>query len=69
MASYTTYSVEPNGFLKTTQKLDGDPDELGGIKGSHPIDGGYHPWQYPNWAAKFFADALMIEMTIDRDRS
>lgn len=50
-----------NGFLKTTQKLAGDPDELGGIKGSHPIDGLYHPWQYPNWAAKFFADALMLE--------
>lgn len=50
-----------NRFLKATQKLDGDPDERGGIKGSHPIDGGYHPWQYPNWAAKFFADALMKE--------
>jgi hypothetical protein len=50
-----------NRFLKTTQKLDGDPDERGGIKGSHPIDGDYHPWQYPNWAAKFFCDSLMIE--------
>ncbi len=50
-----------NAFLKSTQKLAGDPDELGGIKGSHPIDGLYHPWQYPNWAAKFFADALMLE--------
>jgi hypothetical protein len=38
--------------------------ERGGIKGSHPINGGYHPWQYPNWAAKFFADALMLEETI-----
>jgi hypothetical protein len=50
-----------NRFLKTTQKLTGDPNELGGIKGSHPIDGLYHPWQYPNWAAKFYADALMLE--------
>jgi rhamnogalacturonyl hydrolase YesR len=50
-----------NGFLKSTQKLSGAPDEIGGIKGSHPIDGGYHPWQYPNWAAKFFADSLMID--------
>jgi rhamnogalacturonyl hydrolase YesR len=48
-------------FLKTTQALQGDPNERGGIKGSHPIDGGYHPWQYPNWAAKFFADALMMD--------
>lgn len=50
-----------NRFLKTVQKLDGDPDERGAIAGSHPIDGKYHPWQYPNWATKFFADSLMIE--------
>ncbi len=48
-------------FVKRTQRLTGDdPNTRGGIKGSHPIDGGYHPWQYPNWATKFFADALMM---------
>ncbi len=52
------------GFVKRTHKLDGKPAERGGIKGSHPINGGYHPWQYPNWAAKFFADALMLELTV-----
>jgi hypothetical protein len=50
-----------NAFTKTTQKLSGDSDELGGIKGSHPVNGGYHPWQLPNWAAKFYADALCTE--------
>lgn len=51
------------GFVKRTQKLGGpDQDTVGGIKGSHPIDGGYHPWQYPNWATKFYADALMMDM-------
>lgn len=53
-----------NGFTKRTQRLSGPLDERGGIKGSHPIDGRYHPWQYPNWAAKFFADALMMEEAI-----
>ncbi|MCG5502062.1 hypothetical protein [Ectothiorhodospira lacustris] len=54
-----------NGFTRRTQRLHGGiPDERGGIKGSHPINGGYHPWQYPNWAAKFFADALMMEESI-----
>jgi rhamnogalacturonyl hydrolase YesR len=61
-----------NRFTCSTQRLDGSDAERGGIKGSHPIQGGYHPWQYPNWAAKFFADALMMEMAItqsaDRDR-
>ena len=54
-------AVEPTHSPVITQKLAGDPDERGGIKGSHPIDGKYHPWQVPNWATKFFADALMLE--------
>jgi uncharacterized protein YyaL (SSP411 family) len=50
-------------YVKRTQQLNGeDKDTLGGIKGSHPIDGGYHPWQYPNWATKFYADALMMDL-------
>jgi uncharacterized protein YyaL (SSP411 family) len=50
------------GFVKKTQKLASDDrDILGGIKGSHPINGGYHPWQYPNWATKFYADALIMD--------
>lgn len=32
----------------------------GAIAGSFPIWGKYAPLQYPNWATKFFADALMI---------
>lgn len=51
-------------FVKRTQKLNADENERGGIKGSHPINGGYHPWQYPNWATKFYADALMIESSL-----
>ena len=53
-------------FIKSTQQRDGgDASTQGGIKGSHPINGGYHPWQYPNWATKFFADALMISTAIE----
>ena len=58
-------------FVKATQKVGptdlpvplqggGVPDGIrGGIKGSHPIWGGYDPFRYPNWAAKFFVDALL----------
>lgn len=31
----------------------------GAIKGSHPIWGGYSPLTYPNWATKFFVDAIL----------
>ncbi|MCC2869214.1 MAG: glycoside hydrolase family 127 protein [Candidatus Accumulibacter phosphatis] len=51
------------GFVKQTQRIDDqDSHTIGGIKGSHPINGGYHPWQYPNWATKFYADALLMDL-------
>ena len=56
-----------NRFLKTTQALSGSDAERGAIKGSHPVNGGYHPWQYPNWAAKYFVDALMMEDALRRE--
>jgi hypothetical protein len=37
----------------------------GGIPGSLPIYGRYARLQYPNWAAKFFADVLLLKMKID----
>lgn len=50
-------------YLKTTQRLDDkDPAVRGGIAGSAPIWGDYSRFEYPNWAAKFFADALMMDM-------
>ncbi len=50
-------------YLKNKQRLD-DPDQAvnGGIAGSAPIWGGYSRFEYPNWAAKFFADALMMDL-------
>ena len=51
-------------YLKTTQKL-AVPDTTvrGGIAGSSPIWGDYSRFEYPNWAAKFFSDALIMDMT------
>lgn len=60
---YRTATTQILRFVKATQSIEGtDIDTLGGIKGSFPLDGGYHPWQYPNWATKFYADALMMDM-------
>jgi hypothetical protein len=38
----------------------------GAIAGSYPIDGNYLPYVYPNWAAKFFCDLLMLDGILDR---
>ena len=51
-------------FMKRNHRLsDFDNTVKGGIAGSVPIWGRYSMFEYPNWAAKFFADALMIDMT------
>jgi uncharacterized protein YyaL (SSP411 family) len=50
-------------YLKTLQRLEHrDPAVRGGIAGSAPIWGDYSRFEYPNWAAKFFADALIMDM-------
>ena len=61
-ARYRAAAVALNRFLMRTQRLaDPDPGVRGAIKGSHPLWGGYGPHEYPNWGAKFFADALLLE--------
>ena len=50
-------------FLKGNQRLaDPDPAVRGAIAGSAPIWGRYSMFEFPNWAAKFFADALMVDL-------
>lgn len=39
-----------------------DPGVRGGMPGSHPLTGGYMRNRYPNWAAKFMMDALMLQL-------
>jgi hypothetical protein len=47
--------------VKTTQDLlSSDEGVSGAIPGSYPISGKYQKNTYPNWAAKFYADALML---------
>ena len=40
---------------------DEKPETLGAIPGSFPLWGRYEPFAFPNWATKFFCDALMLE--------
>lgn len=55
-------ALKLNDYVKSTQNLRALNRSIrGGIKGSQPIHGTYTPYLYPNWAAKFFADSLMLE--------
>ena len=51
-------------YTKRRHRLE-DADLIcrGALAGSAPIWGRYSMFEFPNWAAKFFADALMMEMT------
>jgi uncharacterized protein YyaL (SSP411 family) len=49
-------------WLKGVQRLQtGNPGIDGALAGSFPIMGGYMTGGYPNWATKYFLDALMAQ--------
>lgn len=51
-----------NNFLKDRQLLSPKDKRIrGAIAGSYPIWGAYQRFAFPNWAAKFFVDALILE--------
>ena len=55
-------ALRTNGFLKSLQDCStSNPHVRGAVKGSHPLWGRYLFGTYPNWAAKFFMDALLME--------
>jgi uncharacterized protein YyaL (SSP411 family) len=55
-------AAKSNGFMKSVQNLSSSNAGIkGGIAGAYPIYGWYSPYSYPNWAAKFFIDSLMLE--------
>jgi hypothetical protein len=48
-------------FVARTQDLQtANLNTRGAIAGSYPIYGRYERFKYPNWAAKFFVDALLM---------
>jgi len=60
---YAEAAARMNRYLSGTHDLrSGDPGIRGGIKGSQPIWAEYGTYEYLNWAAKFFADALLLEL-------
>jgi hypothetical protein len=57
---YRETADETVAFLKTRQRMDGPATVRGGLRGSDPVWGRYMYLRYPNWAAKFLADALLL---------
>lgn len=65
---YLEAAQKLTSYVRRTVHLSGSASQLGGIKGSFPVDGDYGQWEYLNWAAKFFIDANLLEMDILGER-
>jgi uncharacterized protein YyaL (SSP411 family) len=61
---YLTAAQEINHYVSRCQETRGASQTRGAISGSYPIWGGYLRYTFPNWAAKFFADALLLEKKV-----
>ena len=60
---FRSHAAASNRFVMRLQDREhANPGIRGGVKGSHPIGAEYMRFRYPNWAAKFFMDALMREI-------
>lgn len=61
---YRDAAFKANAFVRRSVHIDGPAETRGGVKGSFPVDGDYGRFEYLNWAAKFLADSLMLEMEV-----
>ena len=61
---YREAALAANHYVRRTISLSEQPDIRGGVQGSFPIDGDYGKYEYPNWAAKFLIDSLMLECAV-----
>jgi len=65
--SYLHAARKAIAFVAATQNLStSNPNVRGAIAGSYPIYGRYERLKYPNWAAKFFIDALLALLELDK---
>lgn len=63
-SKYADAAFRANAYVRRTVRIDGAAAVRGGVKGSWPFDGTYGRYKYLNWAAKFLADSLMLEMDV-----
>ena len=50
------------GLAQLQDMCERHSESYGAIAGSEPLWGGYGPFNYLNWAAKFFMDALLLDV-------
>ena len=68
---FLTGAVKMNNFLLSAQRrtMNGTKRTKGALTGSYPVWGRYESFACPNWATKYFIDAIMLELSITKSRS
>jgi hypothetical protein len=62
---YVSGALKALDHVKAAQDLDNpNPGIRGGIAGSLPVWGDYISMAFPNWAAKFFIDAMLVKRSV-----
>jgi len=65
--TYRTHADKLVNYLKGLQVTQSDDAALvGAVAGSFPLFGGYMRAGYPNWATKYFLDALLLQAQFDQ---
>jgi len=63
--NYLSAARVANDYLKRRHPRHGKlPGVVGGLAGSYPIYEAYEPYRNLNWAAKFFADSLLLSIQL-----
>lgn len=65
---YLAAGCKANEYVRRSVAVEGAPERRGAVKGSFPLDGGYGPYCYLNWAAKFCIDSNVLEQEILQER-
>ena len=64
---YQNAVVKATNYVMACQDIQiQNPNVRGAIAGSFPLWGGYAPFSYPNWATKFFIDAMVLRSRWDQ---
>lgn len=66
---YADVARKTNAFVRRTVRVSGAPEIRGAVRGSYPARGPYGRYQYLNWATKFLADSLMLELDMELRRA
>jgi hypothetical protein len=67
-ARFLAAGFAANQYVRRRIQIDGPEDTRGGVKGSFPVHGGYAPYEYLNWACKFFIDSNLLEKAVREGR-